>query len=339
MHPTLRLTGPVAASPRERERLRLPTAARVSALLALVASCPDKAGPPAPKPCCDQPEIPAGVVPFTIVADESTGLYDERIVKLKAVLSRPAARPELYPVLHALFRHAMTREVAEPRVFHAEVYDGEAAARGGGPGVASIARAQGKLAPECENRVPYTFAEATARAFGELFLRKAEEDPTDSCKLREPRDAPPIDEGFAHRPALTVDEAARAVTLTVPFLKEGEDAWAPELKLTGALKQWIDYTTAYFRKVPDLRRLTFVGVHRDAPALRIAASKEEFETHLSGLQEDIAAYAAVTFQKLGMNAQNQAAALKEQEQFHRKTYLAALAKLPKDQVTIAKNLK
>ncbi len=307
-------------------------------VLALGSACPEKKMEEA-KICCDQPKIPAGVAPFKIVGDDATGLYDERVVKIKAVLSSPADRTQIFPVLHTIYRHAMTRDTNEPLQFEADVYANEAAATAGGPGIARIARPRGKLAPECENRVAYTFDQAANIAFGEIFLRKAEEEGSDTCKLNESKDQKPVDEGWKLRPAIVIDGAAQTATLTYPFRKDTEDAYVEEIKFTSVMKTWIDFASAFFHKVPDLKNLTFVGIHKDAEVLKISLSGEQFNKGFSGLQEDIAAYAAVTFQKLGMGAGSEKAVLKDRENFQTKTYKTALGSLPKDQVTIAKNLK
>jgi len=308
------------------------------AVLALGAGCPEKKAEE-PKACCEQPTIPAGVAPFKIVVDDATGLYDERVVKIRAVLGGAAERKQLYPVLHTLYRHALTRETKEPLEFEAEVYDSESAAKAGGQGLARIERPRGKLAPVCENRVAYTFEQAANIAFGELFLRKAEEDGSDTCKMAESKDQAPIDADWKLKPAIAIDNAAQSATLTYPFRKDTEDAYLDEIKFTSAMKVWIDFATAFFHKVPDLKNLTFSGTHKDAEVLKITLTRPQFSSGFAGLQEDIAAYAAVTFQKLGMGAGSEKAVLKDRENFQTKTYKTALASLPKDQVTISKNLK
>ncbi len=307
-------------------------------LVLATTGCPEKAAPAA-KPCCEQPTIPAGMVPFKVVKDAVVGNSDEANVTIAVALAKPATRAELYPVLHLLYRHAMTRTAFEPINFSAEVYPDEAAASAGSGAVGKIERPQGKAAPDCENRIANTFEETAAITFGVLFQRKPEEDTSDTCRMAEQKAEKAPDEGFTHRPSMKVDAAARAIEITYPFLELGKDEFQPGLRYTSACKQWIDYTTALFRKIPDLKSLTFSGVHTDGEVLRIVVSKEQFETNFAGLQEDIAAHAALTFQKLGMNATNEKAALKEQEEFYMKTYKGALATLPKTQVTVAKTLK
>ena len=84
---------------------------------------------PAAKACCEQPEIPAGVAPFTVVADEATGPSDGQKVILRVALGKPTKRDDIYPVLHTLYRHAMKRGPFEPIQFIADVYPSEATAK------------------------------------------------------------------------------------------------------------------------------------------------------------------------------------------------------------------
>ena len=78
---------------------------------------------------------------------------------------------------------------------------------------------------------------------------------------------------------------------------------------------------------------------KDEPAIKISISRQQYDNALSRLQETIASHAAITFQTIGMGAKTSEAAEKEQEQFKSKTYKDALAKLPKEQVTISPQLK
>ena len=87
--------------------------------------------------------------------------------------------------------------------------------------------------------------------------------------------------------------------------------------------------------MPDLKAVTFNGLHQDAEVLRISLTRQQFDTDFAGLQETIAAHAAITFQALGTGRASEKGAEKEQEHFKLKTYRQALAALPRNQVTIA----
>jgi hypothetical protein len=295
----------------------------------------------APKPCCDQPEIPAGVTPFKVVAEEATGPSDGQKVTIRVGLLQPVKRDGVYPVLHTVYRHAMKRGSFEPIQIVADVYPSEAEARAGGDvkAIARISRDQTQLGPRCDNRVPYDFAEQARRAWGSLFGRAPEENLDDTCRLNPPKKAERFDEKFAHKPSYELDTAAQVITVTYPYLEMGKDEYIKDLKFNSAMTYWIDTVTSLFRKVPDLKEIKFAGVHNDAEVLKIAITRQQFESELSSLQETIAAHAAVTFQSLGLGRASDKGAEKEQETYKSKTYKNALAALPKSQVSISSKLK
>lgn len=303
-----------------------------------MASC--KQEPAAPPPCCEQPEIPPGVASFTIVDEEVTGPSDGQKVIMDAALKGSIKRDQIYPVLHTLYRHAMTRASFEPIDFVANLYPSENAAREGSDArlIARISRARGQRAPQCDNRVPYDFKEQVDRAFAASFGAKAEDNIDDTCRLNPPKDVARYDENFEHKATVEADQERQTVTVTYPYLEMGKDQYLEKLKFTSAMAYWIEFVTSLFRKVPDLRQVDYVGVHNDEKVLEISISRQQFEQDFSQLQETVAAHAAVTFQTLGVGRSSPEKAEREQEAFKRKTYTNALSALPKDQVTIARRL-
>jgi len=312
----------------------------LSALAGSVSLGACKQEPAGPPPCCQQPEIPPGVASFTIVDEEVTGPSDGQKVIMDAALNAPAKRDQIYPVLHTLYRHAMTRGSFEPIDFIANLYPTENAARDGSDAqlIARISRARGQRAPQCDNRVAYDFNEQVDRAFAASFGAKAEDNIDDTCRLETPKNAARYDEGFTHKASFEADDARKAVTVRYPYLVMGKDEYVDKLKLTSALANWIEFVTSLFRKVPDLQQVDYVGVHDDKEVLKISLTRAQFERDFSQLQERIAAHSAVTFQTLGMGRSSPEKAEREQEAFKWKTYNNALTALPKDQITIARSL-
>jgi hypothetical protein len=310
-----------------------------AAWLLLLAACSTEK-PAAPKACCEQPKIPAGVTPFTVVGDDVTGPSDGEKVVLQVGLGQPAKREQLYPVLQTLYRHAMTRHSLEPISVTANVYATEAAARSGGDGwLGRLVRGQGDVGPKCENKVPYDFPEQVGRAFAAATGRADEEDPNDTCHLAEKKKVARIDDKFTHKPAYKVDAARGAVEITFPYLELGRDEYIKDLRFNSAMRDWTEYVTSFFRKVEGLKELTFVGVHEDQPVVKITTTRAQFDSSLAGVQETVAAHSAITFATLGMHKKDDKGASKEQEAFHNKTYKTALAALPKNQVSISPKLK
>lgn len=315
---------------------------RVRALLlpmALAACSTQKAE--APKACCDQPKIPAGVTPFVVVGEDVSGPSDGQKVIMRVGVSQPLKRDQVYPVLHTLYRHAMTRTAFEPIQFVANVYGSEAAARAGGDGgiVARVVREQSDLGPRCENKITYDFGEQVARAFAASVGRGETEDSNDSCRLTEKKVVARVDDNFTHKPSFKVDPARGAVELTYPYLELGKDEYIADLKFTSAMRDWNEQLQSFFGKVDGLKELTFIGVHGDQPVLKITVTREQFERGLANLQEEIASHSAVTFASLGMRTTNDKGAAKEQIAFHSKTYKSALSTLPKNQVFVSPKLK
>jgi hypothetical protein len=136
-----------------------------------------------------------------------------------------------------------------------------------------------------------------------------------------------------------LDTGNQAVEISYPFLEMGKDEFVADLKLNSAMASWAEYMTSMFSNAEQLKSLTFIGIWKEEPAIKISISRQQYDAALSRLQETIASHAAITFQTIGMGAKSSEAAEKEQEQFKSKTYKDALAKLPKEQVTISPNLK
>lgn len=308
-------------------------------LILCLSACPESKTTSEPKACCEQPKIPANVPSFKVVADDVTGPSDGQDVKIKAALYQPAERESLYLVLQTLYAWSLTRAPFEPIEFRAEVYGSEAAAKAGKDPLAYIERPRGKNGPACENAVPWTFKQSLERAFAASLNRAPVENTLDTCRIDKPKAQDRIDKDFTHQPKLNVDLDAKSAQVDYPYLAEGKDEYDPALTFNKAMTYWIEFTTSMFRRAPDLKNFKFVGIHKDAPVVSISVERNTFENSLASLQEEIASHAAVTFQKLGMNATSDKEADREQNAFRAKTYHEALKLLPANQVSISKTLK
>ena len=180
-----------------------------------------------PKPCCDQPDIPAGVANFKVVADDVSGPGDGLKVMLRAGLTQPAKRDQIYGPLKVLYAYAMKRSPLEPIHVEAWLYANESAAQEGGEAnvIAKVIRdAERPGAARCENRVKYDFPEQAERAYiwstrGEQELQ---EDRNDTCHIAVKKKVARYDEKFTHKTSYTLDQARAAIELTYPFLGDGQ---------------------------------------------------------------------------------------------------------------------
>jgi hypothetical protein len=312
--------------------------AAAAALFAISApGC--NADKPAVKLCCDQPRIPPGVPPFTVVVDEVTGPTDGQDVKLRVALKQKTKRDDVYPALHFLYRYAMTRNTFEPVNFTGEFYATEGGAQTGGNPLAKVWRDREAKGPKCENLVPLEFSEEVQRAFDHSLNRGEAEDLADTCHLNEKKKVARFDDGFKHKPSLNVDVANHSAEVAYPYLDTGKDEYVQTLSFNEAMTYWAEFTTAMFSKSAELKELTYLGVLDDQPVLKITVTRRQFDEKLSRVQETIASYAAITFAKLGLHKTDDKGAKKDQEQQRTKTYKAALSFLPKEAYFISPKLK
>jgi hypothetical protein len=323
------------------------TGKSVTALLAVLAAfagvaCEKKAAE-GPQTCCTQPDIPPGVPKFTVAADDVTGPSDGQKVIMRVGLLQAAKRDQMYAPMKVLYAYAMKRSAFEPTHFEGWFYASEAAAKAGGEAgiIAKVVREQTDRAPKCQNSVKYDFGEQVDRAFirstrGEQELQ---EDLNDTCHIGEKKKQARYDEKFAHKTVYKLDAGNQAVEISYPYLEMGKDEFVADLKINSALGAWAEYMTSMFSDAQQLKSLTFVGIYKEEPAIRISVSRQQFDNILARLQETIASHAAITFQTIGMGKKSSEQAEKEQEKFKSKTYKDALDKLPKEQVTISPKLK
>lgn len=308
------------------------------AALLVVPSCKTEQ-PAAPTTCCDQPKVPPGIAAFTVVRDEVSGPSDGQDVKIHVALKQKTKRDDIYSALQFLYRYAMTRNTFEPVGFLGAFYNTEGDAQTGGNPVAKIWRDRGDKGPKCENAIGLEFPEEVQKAFLHSLNRGEVEDLNDSCHLNEKKKETHIDDKFTHKPTMKIDPARHAVEVSYPYLETGKDEYAKTLSFNNAMTYWAEFLTAMFLKAPELKEVTYNGILDDQAVLKITVTRQEFDQHLSNVQETIASYAAITFAKLGLHKTDDKGALKDQEQQKTKTYKAALSSLPKDHVSVSSKLK
>jgi hypothetical protein len=322
-----------------RSVVTFPALATLVFALAGFASCNKSDQAAGPTTCCDQPKIPAGVAGFTVVRDEVTGPTDGQDVKLHVAMKQKTKRDDIYKSMQFLYRYAMTRKTFEPTSFQGSFYATEGEAQTGGRVLAKIWREHGDKGPKCENNIKLEFQEEVDRAFAYSLNRAEPEDLEDTCHLNEKKKIVRIDDKFTHKPTMKVDEAGKAVEVNYPYLDTGKDEYVASLGFNTAMTYWAEFTTTMFGKSPELKKVTYVGLLDDQPVLKIATTREQFDSKLSTVQETIASYSAITFAKLGLHKIDDKGAKKDQEQHKTKTYKAALSFLPKDQVMVSPKLK
>ncbi len=222
-------------------------------------------------------------------------------MKLHVALKQKTKRDDVYPALQFLYRYAMTRNTFEPTTFLGAFYNTEGEAQTGGNPVAKIWREHGDKGPKCENAIRLEFPEEVQKSFAYSLGRAEPEDLEDTCRLNEKKKIVRVDDKFTHKPTMKIMEAQKAVEVTYPYLESGKDEYEKTLTFNSAMTYWAEFLTAMFSKAPELQQVTYIGVLDDQPVLKITTTRQEFDQHLSNVQETIASYAAITFAKLGMH--------------------------------------
>jgi hypothetical protein len=253
-------------------------------------------------------------------------------------LKQKTKRDDIYPALQFLYRYAMTRNTFEPTTFLGAFYATDGDAQTGGHPIAKIWREHGDKGPKCENAIRLEFAEEVQKSFDYSLNRAAPEDLEDTCRLNEKKKIARVDDNFKHKPTMKVDEPHKAVEVTYPYLESGKDEYVQSLTFNSAMTYWAEFLTAMFLKAPELQQVTYTGLLDDQPVLKVTVTRQEFDQHLSNVQETIASYSAITFAKLGMHKIDDKGAMKDQEQQKTKTYTAALSFLPKERVMVSPKL-
>jgi hypothetical protein len=262
-------------------------------------------------------KVPEGLPSFKVVKDEVSP--DKERVLANLALTGPAEREQLDALLKDLYRQAMTRIGSEPSTVEIYIYANEDRARAAAPDTwaAECVKHQSDKGPKFENKVPLSFPKAVAAAInGDTFVGKL-------------------------RPKVEVDEAKHHVTLTMPYVEQGKDQWVSELSYNTALVTFVDYTQRLYQNVTEMDGLTFIGVWKDEPVVRInLASKENYNTlDLYALGERIGGKQGKAFAEAQLTKKSDAQIDKEKKAAERKEYQSALNKLPKGSVSIASSLK
>ena len=249
------------------------------------------------------------MAPFTIVADEVTGPSDGQKVILRVALGEPTKRDEIYPVLHTLYRHAMKRGPFEPIHFIADVYPSEATAKAAGDtqmlarisraavpaGAPSVTTGSATTSPS-RSSGPSTPAWAGARGEHRRHLPAGPAEGEAAVRRRLQAQA----QLQARR------RASKAVEVTYPYLEMGKDEYVARAEAdlgAGRTGSSIVTTPVSQGARPESGHLHGPARGRRGPAHRL--TRQQFDSDFAGLQETIAAHAAVTFQSLGTGAHRQ----------------------------------
>ncbi len=285
-------------------------------LLFALVGCSGSSTPEAPPPPPPIAAAPAGTPAFTVVEDRVSA--DRDTVEVRVAVTSVPEREELDKLLQHLYRQMMTR-AGEPLQVAAFVFPSpEVAQKSPDKGwIASVTKKRGDFGPTFDNKVELSFGKQVAAVLnGDTFAGNK-------------------------KPKTEIDEAAKALVLTLPFVEPGKDEWRASLNYVAAVTDFLDYADRLYEKVPALEKLTFVGMYKDGEVIRIkVGSRKEWDTvGARDVHERIGAQQGRAFAELSMGKMSDAAVAKEKAARAKKVYQEALKRLPAGAVTVSKKLQ
>jgi|GEM_PF-4389348 hypothetical protein len=140
---------------------------------------------------------------------------------------------------------------------------------------------------------------------------------------------------------LKADAKEMAIELTVPFVTDdGSGAYVKKLTYTKATTGFAQYTRSLFDKIEGLRKLTFIGKHNDKVVMKISLNREQYTAlALSQVEEGMGAFQGKFMNDLLARKMKESTLQKKLAKERRRVYRLTFAKLPPEQIELAKFLK
>lgn len=277
--------------------------------------------------CKSAPEAPAAPAAETSSPADSPLAYkvlDDRTVnnavEYHVLIADGTRHDDVEKLLKYLYRHLVQRREDEPAALAAYVYSSEAAFRSPPRApVAQVVKKSGDRGPTFEDKVPLEFSQEVELAVHPLRENEAPE----AYALRRASE-----DKAQRKPRIERDDAARTVTVTVPYTEAGKDGWAETLSFNQAMNTFTDLARSLFDSVADLKQLTYAGVWKDKEVVRIAITRADYSAlKLNELEERIGQHHGRVFLELATSRSNDAKAARDQAALVAKEYKAMLAQL------------
>lgn len=308
---------------RKGENVRMWKLAAVAVLLgSAVTGCPKKEKSKE-KLYHDDLRAPVGVK-VKIVKDESLNpASGTTSVTVVAAIDRDLDRDELDRLMRTFYRQAKGRSGfrtdGRPEKIDLRFYPSEAQAKAGGTDwIAKVERTSAKAEPKFENKQKLPLVKWTKKALGRM--------PQYTGELK---------------PQILADSEERSVQITMPYVKQdGSGAYVDKLTYQNATTTFASSVIAVFEKVPQIQKLTFIGLHKDKPVLKVTLTRPQYaQLNLRQVEESMGAFQGKFMNKLLAKQISDKVVQKKVAKQRHKVYREVFGRLPEDQVTIAKSLR
>ena len=140
------------------------------------------------------------------------------------------------------------------------------------------------------------------------------------------------------KPQILADAAKLELEIKVPFIaQDGTGAYITKLTYTKVTTEFSTYTRTLFDKIDKLNKLTFIGLHEDQPVIKVWMSRQQYEQlNLRLVEEGLGAFQGKFINRLLSNPKLGKMVEKKVAKQRRKVYRETFARLPKEQVELAK---
>jgi len=293
-------------------------------LLSAAAACSGGSAPSTAPAAATQASGPGATSPkdspmkYTVLADEDDKA--KNAVDYHVLVTTPTGETPKHDdvdgLLKFLYRHLIQRREPQPVSINAYVYSNEAQYKTPPRSpIAQVTLKPGELGPAFDNKVPLEFWQQIDQALEHS------------------------DKGWKLEKKVERNDAAKTLTITVPYTEPGKDAWAEALSFNMAMNVFTDTAMALFDKVPELRAMTFVGKWKDEEVVKISLDRAQYQSlRLSEIEEQVGQLHGRAYLELSAGRGSDASIAKANAQRLAGLYKKMLAGL-KGQAVVSAKLK
>ena len=284
-------------------------------LLCLAAGCKTEAPAPA-GPAAETVSPADSPIAYKVLEDRT----DNNAVDFHVLVAEGIKHDDMDKLTRYLYRHLVQRREEEPAALSASVYTTEAAFRSPPRApIGQVVKKSGERGPSFENKVPLEFWQEV-----EIAVHPHRENETDEAYAARRAG----EEKLGKKPRIERNDAARTVTVTLPYTEGGKDEWVDALSFNQAMNAFTDVTHSLFEGVAELKQATYSGVWKDKEVVHAVVNRADYAgLQLGDLEDRIGQHHGRVFLELATNRKSDATAAKEQAQLVAKEYKAILAKL------------
>jgi len=267
---------------------------------------------------------PLGVGKVEVISDKSMNPETGGEITVIATVEPNADKDELDRLLQSIYRQLKVRrgfqKGDQPQKIDVRCYDSKAKAEAGGEDwLVRLERTSSISEPTYTNKQKLPLLK-----WAKLVLKPAM----------------PQFSG-AHKPQILADPTEMTLEVTYPFVSDdGSGKYVEKLSHERATTAFSSTTISMFEKIPQLKKLTFIGKHEDKVVMKIWLSREQFTAlDLKQVEELLGAFQGQFIEPMMSKQMTSEQVHKKVLKQRRKVYREALARLPKEQVELIKDLQ